>query len=153
MYSNSKFSSQFQYFHEILYLYFQIAALLKSSLEIFSNIIDQIYDRLYPGTMERKKPKINIFGHFSSRGSLEEFSHKMLLDNNMTHLLKKIQKMFRSQVLHFHIALVLPHLRLLTVIFRKIHNMVCLLLLSKLESVMTKVQVYRKKGYTDLIKV
>lgn len=147
MYSNSKFSSQFQYFHEILYLYFQIAVLLKSSRKMFSNMMDQTYDRLFPGTMRSKKPKINIFGQSSLRRSLEEFSHKILLDNNMTHLLKKIQKMFRSQVLHFHIALVLPDLKLINVIFQKISNMVYLLLLSKIESLIKKMRVYKKNVY------
>ena len=32
--------------------------------------------------------KINIFGHFSSREHLKKNFDKILLDNNMTHLLK-----------------------------------------------------------------
>ena len=33
-------------------------------------------------------------GHFSSRSPSKEFSEKILLDNIMTYLFKKIQKMF-----------------------------------------------------------
>lgn len=35
------------------------------------------------------RDKINILGQFSSRKSLKNFSDKILLDNNMNHLLKK----------------------------------------------------------------
>ena len=51
-------------------------------LESFSNAIGQTfvdYHRLYPGIMS-KKTQIEFF---------EIFSYKILLDNNMTHILKK----------------------------------------------------------------
>ena len=38
--------------------------------------------------MREKKPEKNIFGHFSSSNPLKKFSDKILLENNMTYLLK-----------------------------------------------------------------
>ena len=36
-----------------------------------------------------KMPEINFFGHFSSRTPFKKFSNKILLDINITHILKK----------------------------------------------------------------
>ena len=38
--------------------------------------------------VREKIPRINIVGNFLSRRSLKKFSSKLLLDNNVTHLLE-----------------------------------------------------------------
>ena len=66
-----------------------------------------------------KCPNIIDLGHFLLRRPLKTFPYRILLDNILTHLLKKHLKMFiiggeqpvkTLQILHFRIIRVLPHL-------------------------------------------
>ena len=50
-------------------------------LNIFSNVIDQTYFRVYSGIKMEK-----TFGLVSSRGSSKKFAGKILLGNNMNNL-------------------------------------------------------------------
>ena len=87
----------------------------------------------------------------------------MILDNNMTHLLKNdsfiknksknvcrrrgIILSQRLQILHA----VLSILKTKNLVFQKMHNMVYILILKKTKNMVKKVQAYRKMGYRALM--
>ena len=80
--------------NKILYLYPQIVQLYKTYCKICLTLYIRLYGRLHPGIKRKKMIEINIFGHFSLRRPLKKFPTIILIDNNMTHLLKKYRKMF-----------------------------------------------------------
>ena len=130
----------------------------------FPNIINPTLWQIIYGNCEKKDPQNQNFWSYLIEECIEKFSVKIFVDSNMTHLLKKKSKTVHNRRTITHSKAwkssfldcqcsstckfsdtVLSILKLYTSIFQKMHNMICILLLNKLNNVIKKVYVYRIK--------
>ena len=83
------FAYQFQYFSTKFVTIFPNSRTTENLSENVLNIIDhnKLFNGSYPAFLREKLTKINNIGHFWSRMPLKKSSDKILLNNNVTHLM------------------------------------------------------------------